>query len=143
MVDKTFIAYLRLAHGFFNLCMLALFCYQGWLGLRIRKARLGGAAMPAAVVRTHRRAGPVFALWGVLGFAAGLVVVVLDEGHVVHYPLHFAGGAGIAAVIGGLWAVSRRITAAAGPYRDLHFGLGILLLSLYVIQSFLGLAILL
>lgn len=143
MIDKTFIAYAKLAHGFFNICMLCLFCYQGWIGLRIRKRRLAGLQAPLEAVRQHRRLGPVFALWGVLGFFAGMMVVLLDKGRLAEYPLHLAGGAGVAAVLAGLYAASRRIAAGDEAYRDIHFGLGMLLLALYVVQSFLGLAILL
>jgi len=143
MVDKAFIAYFKLAHGFFNLSIFCLFCYQGWLGLKIRKARLGGQSAPVEAVRRHRRAGPVFALWGVLGFVAGMVMVLLDKGRVFEYPLHFLAGGTIICLIGGLYWVSRRITAASAPVRDIHFGFGMALLALYVIQAFLGLSILL
>jgi hypothetical protein len=143
MIEKTFIDYFKMAHGFFNFCMLCLFCYQGWLGLKIRKGRLDGMQLPLEFVRRHRSLGPVFALWGVLGFCAGLVLVLLDKGRIAEYPLHLAGGAGVAAVIVGLYAVSRRIIEGVEVYRDVHFGLGMLLLCLYVVQSFLGLAVLL
>jgi len=143
VADTTFISYFKLAHGFFNLCMFCLFCYQGWLGLRIRRARSAGRGAPGEAVRRHRRAGPVFALWGALGFAAGIVMVLVDKGRVWEYPLHFLTGGAIVCLIAGLYGVSKRITAAAAPLRDVHFGLGMALLALYVIQSFLGLAILL
>ena len=143
MVDTTFIAYFKLVHGFFNLSMFCLFCYQGWMGLRIRNARLGGQAAPVEAVRRHRRAGPVFALWGVLGFVAGTVMILLDKGRVFEYPLHFLAGGAIVCLIGGLYGVSKRIAASSAPVRDVHFGLGMALLALYVIQCFLGLSILL
>jgi hypothetical protein len=143
MVDKAFIAYFKLAHGFFNLSMFCLFCYQGWIGLRMRKARLAGAPMPLDLVRLHRRMGPVLALLGPLGFVAGMTVVLLDKGRVFEYPLHFLAGLLIVLLIASTYAVSRKITAPGAPYRDVHFGLGMLLLLFYAVQSFLGLAILL
>lgn len=143
MVDKAFIAYFKLAHGFFNLSMFCLFCYQGWMGLMIRKARLAGSVAPPATVQRHRRLGPVFALWGALGFAAGVIMILLDKGRVFEYPLHFATGAAIVLTLAALAAVSRRITGRDDTTRDVHFGLGMLLLALYVIQSFFGIAILL
>ena len=143
MVDKDLIAYFKLAHGFFNLSMLCLFCYQGWLGLQIRKARLASAPLPVDPVRRHRRMGPVFALWGGLGFGAGVVMILLDKGRIFEYPLHFLAGVLIVLLILSLYAVSRRIQEAGAPYRDIHFGLGMLLLLIYVFQSFFGLAILL
>jgi hypothetical protein len=143
MIDKEFIAYFKLAHGFFNLSMLALFCFQAWMGFLIRQARTSGAPAPLDVVRRHRKAGPVFALWGVLGFIAGMTVVALDKGRMFEYPLHFLTGLSIALCIGGVYAVSRRLRAGEQSFRNVHFGLGLLLLALYVVQVFLGLAILL
>jgi hypothetical protein len=143
MVDKELIAYFKLAHGFFNLCMMALFCYQAWLGYLIRQARTSGKPMPFEAVRKHRKAGPAFALWGVMGYIAGIVVVLLDKGRVFEYPLHFMTGSAIAVVIASLYTVSRRITAKEISARNIHFILGMFLLALYVIQVLLGLGILL
>ncbi len=143
MVDKEFIAYFKLTHGSFNLSMMALFCYQGWMGFLIRQARTSGLPAPLDAVRRHRKAGPVFALWGILGFFAGVTMIVLDKGRVFEYPLHFLAGSLIAAVIGSLYAVSRRIAGPEPHYRNIHFGLGMCLLALYVIQVLLGLGILL
>lgn len=143
MVDKEFIAYFKLAHGFFNLCMLVLFCYQGWMGFRIRQARTSGAPMPIGTVRRHRMAGPWFALWGVMGYFAGIIVTLLDKGRVLEYPLHFLGGSLLAAVIVSVYAISRRIAGPDPRYRNIHFRLGMLLLALYLVQVMLGLGILL
>ncbi len=142
-MDKAYIAYFKLAHGFFNLTMMSLFCYQGWLGLRVRKARLAGEGMPGDAVRQHRRTGPFLAAGGMLGFAAGTVLILLDKGRVLEYPLHFLTGLVIVLVIASLYAVSRRIRGDGMPYREIHFGLGMALLGLYVLQAFFGLAILL
>jgi hypothetical protein len=143
MVDKEFIAYFKLAHGFFNLSMMALFCYQGWMGFLIRQARASALPAPLDVIRRHRKAGPAFALWGVMGYFAGAIMIMLDKGRVFHYPLHFLVGSLIAAVLGALYLVSRRIAGPEPHYRNIHFGLGMCLLALYVIQVLLGLGILL
>jgi len=143
MIDKEFIAYFKIAHGFFNLSMLALFCYQAWLGYRIRQARQSGAPAPVDAVRRHRKGGPVFALWGILGFVSGIVVILLDKGRVFEYPLHLLGGLSIVLCISAAYAVSRRIKGPDPLPRDRHFRLGLLLLALYVIQVLLGLSILL
>lgn len=143
MIDKEFIAYFKIVHGFFNLCMMALFCYQGWMGYLIRQARTAGAPAPLDAVRRHRKAGPVFALWGVMGFFAGVTMIMLDKGRVLEYPLHFLMGSLIAAVIGSVYLVSRRISGPEPHYRNIHFVLGMCLLALYVIQVLLGLGILL
>ncbi len=143
MIDRQFIAYFKLAHAFFNAGMIVLFCYQGWQGFLIRKARLAAAPMPFARVRSHRTAGPVFALWGVLGYLAGVIVVLLDKGRLLEYPPHFIVGTVIVLLIGWVYAVSRRIRGAAVPPRVLHFRLGLALLALYLIQAVIGLSILL
>jgi hypothetical protein len=142
MIDKEFIAYFKVAHGFFNLCMMSLFCFQAWMGFLIRQARTSGVPAPLDAVRRHRKAGPVFALWGVLGFIAGMTVVAVDKGRVFEYPLHFLTGLFIALCIGGVYIFSRRIKGPDPAVRNIHFGLGLLLLALYVVQVFLGLAIL-
>lgn len=143
MVGKEFIVYFKLAHGFFNLCMMALFSYQAWIGFVIRQARTSGAPVQFDMVRRHRKAGPWFALWGVMGYFAGIIVVLLDKGRVLEFPLHFLAGSLLAAVIVSAYAVSRRITASDIRYRNIHFGLGLVLLALYVVQVMLGLGILL
>jgi hypothetical protein len=143
MIDKEFIVYFKLAHGFFNLCMLVLFCYQGWMGFLIRQARTAGAPVPLDAVRRHRKAGPWFALWGIMGYTAGIIVTLLDKGRVLEYPLHFLTGSLLAAVIVSVYAVSRRIAGPGPRFRNFHFGLGMLLLALYGVQAMLGLGILL
>jgi hypothetical protein len=143
MIDKEFIVYFKAAHGFFNICMFALFLFQAWMGYLIRQARTSGAPVPLDAVRRHRRAGPVFALWGVLGYVAGVIVLSIDKGRVLEYPLHFVAGTLIAAVIVSLFAVSRKIQGPEPYYRNIHFGMGMCLLALYVVQVFLGLGILL
>ena len=143
MVDKAFIAYFKLAHGSFNISMLALFCWQAWLGYRIRQARQAGAPVPFDAVKRHRRFGPVFALWGGLGFVAGVVLVLLDKGRVLEYPLHFTGGVLVVLAIGAVYLLSRRIAGQEPSPRNAHFLAGLVLLAFYVMQLLLGLAILL
>lgn len=143
MVDKTFIAYFSLAHGFFNLCMLTLFCWQARLGFRIRRARKAGEPVPFEDVKRHRRAGPVFALWGVLGFVAGVALILLDEGRVFEHPLHFIGGVLVVLAIGAVYLLSRRIAGADPAPRDAHRIAGVTLLALYAVQCLMGLLILL
>lgn len=142
MIDKDLLAYLKSAHGFFNICMLGLFCFQAWMGYQIRQARQSGAPVPFDAVRRHRKAGPVFALWGLMGFAAGVTVVLLDKGRILAYPLHFLGGLSLAVCITAAYLASRKIIGADPVPRDRHFLAGLLVLALYVVQAFLGLAIL-
>ena len=141
MIDKELIASLKLFHGSYNAVMMALFFYQGWIGLSIRRARLNNTPIPFHLVRRHRKFGPLLALFGGSGFLIGIAVVLLDTGKLLEYPLHLVVGMLIVAGIAGLFAVSKMITAAR--YRGLHAGLGLLLLTLYVVQFVLGLGILL
>jgi hypothetical protein len=85
----------------------------------------------------------VFALWGVLGYVAGIIVVVLDKGRVLEYPLHLLTGSSVVLCIGGVFVLSRKIKMADPSFRVPHFALGLCLLLLYVVQTFLGLGILL
>jgi hypothetical protein len=143
MVDKAFITYFKLAHGSFNMTMLVLFCWQAWLGYRIRQARLAGAQVPFDAVKRHRRFGPVFALGGVLGFFAGAITVLLDKGRVFEYPLHFVGGVLLVSAIGTVYLLSRRISGQDRSPRNAHFAAGVLLIVLYATQVLMGLSILL
>lgn len=135
--------YLALGHGLFNLLVFGIFVRQGWLGLAIRRARRSGASLPFTAIRSHRRTGPVAALLGGAGFLAGVLLVFLDKGHLIEYPLHLAVGSVIVSALVALYIMSRRITGAVSPYRTPHAALGLALLGLYVIQAVLGLGILL
>jgi hypothetical protein len=140
---KELILYGKLAHGFFNLSMMALFCWQAWLGYHIRQARRAGAPVPFDAVRKHRRFGPVFALGGVLGFVVGAALVLLDKGRVLEYPLHFLCGLLLVLAVGAAYLLSRRIAGPDPSPRNIHFAAGMLLLVLYAAQVLMGLSILL
>ncbi len=141
MIDRQTLAYLRLLHGSYNAFVMFLFFYQGLLGLRIRKDRKTGGRATKSIKR-HRKMGPVIAVLGVAGFLAGVVLVYIDKGHLLEYPLHFLTGLSIALSITATFFVSRKIKGIELPWRVLHFRLGILIVSLYSIQIFLGLGIL-
>jgi len=140
---RQLIPYLALGHGLFNLLVFGLLLRQGWLGLVVRRTRRNGMPQPLETIRRHRRAGPVAVLVGAAGFVAGTLLVLLDKGRLVEYPLHFSVGGVIVLVLFGLYFLSRRIKGADSPYRIPHASLGLLLLILYVIQAVLGLGILL
>jgi len=61
MVSKDVIVYLKAMHGSFNSLMFILFCYQGWLGLKVRIARNEGRYPIPTVIKRHRKAGPFLA----------------------------------------------------------------------------------
>ncbi|MDH4230987.1 MAG: DUF4079 family protein [Nitrospirota bacterium] len=140
MIDSYFLAYMKLAHGMFNAVIFVLIVYQGLLGYRLRKARLKGIKAVAAI-RRHRRNGPVLALLGIAGFFAGAVLVYLDHGHLLKYPLHFINGASVSTALAGMFLISRKIRAADNRWRMAHYRLGIITIVLYVVQLFLGLDI--
>ena len=142
MIDKQLIAYFRLVHGSYNTLMMVLFIYQGLLGLKIRKQRKVGGQMPFKIIKRHRKIGPILALMGVIGFFAGAALIYLDYGRLLKYPLHFLTGLAISLLIATTFFISKKIKGSDSLWRNLHFRLGILILSLYPIQAFLGVGIL-
>jgi hypothetical protein len=135
--------YLKILHGSFNAVVGLLFLHQASLGLKIRKERVAGGRRNVTVIRRHRSRGPVYAVLGVAGYLAGIVLVYIDKGHLLEYPAHLMTGSAIAFLITATFIVSRRIRGLESPWRTLHFALGLFILCLYLLQSYLGLNILL
>lgn len=96
-----------------------------------------------AFVRRHRKMGPVVAALGIAGYLAGIVLILVHEGRVAKYPLHFGMGSLIVLSIVAAVMISRRITAGDSLWRDRHYLIGRVVLFLYGLQAFLGLGILL
>lgn len=142
LIAREQIAYLKLVHGIFNFTVMCLFAFHGRYGLQIRKARKLNAVLPLLAIKRHRRLGPLLALLGAGGFCAGLALVFLDTGNILKYPLHLALGGAIL-LLGWTWLVSKRIRGGNNTMRDLHFRLGIAILSLYLINVILGAGLLL
>jgi len=143
LISRELLADLRIVHGLFNFTVMLLFFYTARYGLTIRSARRNGTPLPVAAVIRHRTLGPVLALLGGLGFVAGLTLVLLDTGDIFKYPAHLAVGTAIVALILTTFLVSRRIRGQNSPHRDTHFRLGLAILTLYVVEVFLGLGVLL
>ena len=141
-MDNQTIEYLRLAHGSFNILIMFLFMYQGLLGLKIRRQRKTGSQMRIKTIQRHRKNGPVLAIMGVTGFFAGAILVYLDHGRLFKYPLHFLIGLTIALSIIATFFVSKKIKGPDSPWRNVHFRLGVIILSIYTVQAFLGIGIL-
>lgn len=139
---RALVPWLKLAHGLFNGALLVLFFSQGWLGHCIRRERRAGLPASRALAGRHRRIGPLLAALCPLGFFAGMLLVLMDRGRIGVYPLHLFLGLAIVLAVGGVYSVSRKISAGDGAWRDLHRQLGILVLGLYSIQALLGLGIL-
>lgn len=141
MIDKQTIAYFKLLHGAYNTAMMLLFMYQGFLGLKIRNQRIQGR-QNFSIVKRHRKLGPVLTLTGIAGFIAGMIVIYLDKGRIMEYPLHFLTGMSIALSITAAFLISRKIKGADSPWRTPHLIIGIVILCLYLVQATLGLGIL-
>ncbi len=142
LIDRELLSSLRLVHAGYNSIVILLFFYHATLGFSIRRARRAGAPLPYPKIKRHRKAGPVFAVMGLLGFFIGFSLVLLDTGNLLEYPLHFIVGLLIVLCLVSTFVISRKIKA--GPeFRTPHFILGIALLCLYCIEAFLGLGVLL
>ncbi len=143
VIDRQYINYLKLLHGSYNTVVALLFMYQGSLGWRIRTERKAGGRRDAAIIRRHRRGGPIFAVLGIGGYFAGAVLVYLDKGHLYEYPLHLMTGTCIALAITTTYLVSRMISMPESRWRTPHFLIGLFIVLLYLIQITIGLNILL
>lgn len=143
LISRELLADLRIVHGLFNFSVMLMFFYTARFGLMVRRARMSGAPMPVAAVVRHRQLGPILAVLGGLGFGAGLILVLLDTGNILKYPAHLLVGAAIVTLLFATFQVSRKIKGASSPNRDIHFRLGIAILTLYILEVFLGLGVLL
>lgn len=143
LISRELLADLRIGHGLFNFSVLLLFFYTARYGLIIRRARTNGAPLPVAAMRRHRYLGPRLAVLGGLGFGAGLTLVLLDTGNILKYPAHLLAGTAIVTLLLTTFLVSRKIKGPNSPYRNTHYQLGLAILTLYLVEVFLGLGVLL
>ena len=141
-MDRSIIPSLRVAHGLYNILVFLLFLYQGWLGIRIRKERLQSRLPTAGITRRHRQFGPILSVIGFTGFISGLVVIFLDSGMLFIFRFHFTAGFVISIFIIIAYFSSRRIKGSDSAGRTHHLAAGIILICLYFIQIFIGIAIL-
>lgn len=140
LISKGLLPPLRLAHGLFNFLVVLLFFYSASLGLRIRRARRNNGPRPGDAIRYHRKLGPILTVLGVMGFGAGLTLVLLDTGDFLKYPAHLLVGAVIVTLLLITFLVARKIVGPqASPWRQGHFLLGLAILSLYLVEILLGL----
>lgn len=140
-VSLLFIDIARVAHGAFNTLLALAFIYQSWMGFAIRKARKSSQPRPTAVKR-HRKLGPLLVVMSAVGYCFGLVLVRLDKGHVLEYPLHFIVGSLIVLVVLAQFAVSKKIKGRGLSIRALHLFIGISIICLYALQLAIGLGVL-
>jgi uncharacterized protein DUF4079 len=142
LINRELISVLKLVHGGFNLSVMLLFFYHARNGLLIRRARRGNAPLPFQAIKLHRRMGPVLALLGAGGFSAGLILVLLDTGNLLKYPPHLFVGMAIVMLLLLTYRISRKIAGPASRERDLHYRLGLAILSLYLVNAVLGIGVL-
>jgi len=143
LISRQLLADLRLVHGMFNFSMMLAFLYQGWVGLAIRRARLAHAPLPFPLIKRHRKTGPIIAILAGLGFLSGITLVLLDTGNILEHLSHLITGVLLIVLIISTYKVSRDIKGNDSPYRTPHAVLGIAILSLYLVEVFLGLGVLL
>jgi len=143
MISKQILADLRLFHGLYNFIIASLFFYQGWLGLTIRRQRKTGKPSRITTAKRHRKLGPVIAILSVMGLFTGIILILIDKGNILEYPLHLSVGVTLVLFILVSYRISKKIRGRDSPYRNPHFIVGISILSLYLLQLFLGLGVLL
>jgi hypothetical protein len=142
MTLDLFIDISKVSHGFFNALLALVFLYQAWMGLTIRRGRKRGESQFIAM-RRHRRLGPFLVVMGLLGYCFGLILVYIEKGHMLEYPLHLAVGSLIVLFLLGQYAVSRKIKGPESSWRTPHLAIGVGLICLYVLQIVIGIAVLL
>ncbi len=143
LIDKHLLAVLRPVHGGYNVVVMLLFLYQGWLGFRIRRDRRARATLPFAVIKRHRRMGPVLVIMGGIGFLDGLTLVLLDTGKVLQFPPHLFTGLTIIVLLIATYKISKNIKGPDSSYRTPHFVLGSVILCLYLVDVVIGIGVLL
>lgn len=141
MVSHQTILLLKYAHGGYSLLLLLAFCYQGWNGLRIRRARMRKAAPRPAAAKAHRIWGPALAALIPIGFLVGFSTAMLDKGP-LEYPLHLFTGLTLIGFLAAAYGVSRKIKNEASPQRNIHAVLGVIALCVFAIQAFIGIGVL-
>jgi hypothetical protein len=130
-------------HGLYNVAVACLVFFQAFLGLKIRRARRTAAAFPVTAVKRHRKIGPLLPWLAAIGFAAGLLLIMLDHRRLLAFPAHFFLGLSIVLFLFCQRRLGLRILGRDSVYRNPHFLLGLIILAAYVVQISIGLSLLL
>lgn len=142
MTFELFIDISKVAHGSFNAFMALAFLYQAWMGFTIRRGRKRHEPKINAI-RRHRRLGPLLVVMNLAGYFFGLILVYIDKGRILEYPLHLAVGSLIVLFVLGQYAVSKKIKGPESLWRRPHLVIGMGIICLYLLQILIGLGLLL
>jgi hypothetical protein len=140
MTSTLFMDISKVAHGSFNTLLVIVFLYQAWIGLAIRRGRKSGKNQFAAMKR-HRKLGPFLVVMGFAGYCAGLILVYIDSGLILEYPLHLMIGSIIVFLLICQYVVSRKIRGPESPWRTPHLAIGVGILCFYIVQIVTGLGV--
>jgi len=135
--------YLKYLHAAYSGSVALLVFYQGWIGFKIRRERVAGRPPIVKAVKRHRTMGPIITLMGIAGFFAGAFTVYLNEGRLFEHPIHFVIGLSIVAFVSTTFVISRKIRSQDSPLRNSHLIVGLVIISLYCTQIFVGIRMLL
>ena len=135
--------YLKYLHAAYSGSVALLVFYQGRIGFKIRRERVAGRPPIVKAVKRHRTMGPIITLMGIAGVFAGAMTVYLNEGRIFENPIHFVIGLSIVAFVSTTFVISRKIRSQDSPLRNPHFIVGLVIISLYCIQIFVGIRMLL
>jgi hypothetical protein len=141
-IEHFLLPYLKYVHGLYNILVIMLFLYQGWLGLKIRNRRIASNPPDVKFVKRHRKFGPFLAILGISGFAGGIGTAYLSDGEIFEYPLHYLTGLTISSLIILTFLVSKKIRGPESPWRNPHYIIGIVIITLYFFQAYLGIGML-
>ncbi|MBZ0155915.1 MAG: DUF4079 family protein [Alphaproteobacteria bacterium] len=133
MIENQISSLFRIGHGIFNGIILFLLLYQGWLGIRIRKSRQEGAPL-LPVIKKHRKYGPPLAVAAGAGLFSGIVLLFSLNNSPFPALLHYFIGSLLIPLVSATFLISRRIRGTAARIRTAHLFLGLLTLSLYLVQ---------
>ena len=142
MTFGLFIDISKVAHGSFNTLLVLVFLYQARLGFTIRKRSENGEHR-FITIRRHRRLGPFLVVMSLSGYFFGLILVYIDKGRMLEYPLHLVVGSLIVLFVLGQYALSKKIKGRESWWRRPHLVVGMGIVCLYLLQILIGLVVLL
>lgn len=139
---RFLLPYFKIFHGSFNILVILLLIYQGWLGINIMKNRTFYNLQIYKIIIRHRKFCPFLVCLGLLGFFAGIILIYIDKDHLFEYPLHFIVGLLISLSLIETFLSSKKISSGKKDSRKIHSRFGFFTILLYIIQIILGIKIL-